>query len=35
MPLIGLVMGGIDFSGLAFAVGGAVIEMGAIYSVHH
>ena len=28
MPLIGLVMGGVDFSGLNFQVGGAVIEWG-------
>src|SRR5690625_4570381 len=28
MPLIGLIMGGIDFSGLAITVGDAVIEYG-------
>jgi len=29
MPLIGLVMGGIDFSGLAVVVGGAEVKYGA------
>ena len=29
MPLIGLLLGGIDFSGLAFQVGNAVIKWGA------
>lgn len=28
MPLIGLLMGGVDFSGLAFTVGGAAIGYG-------
>jgi large conductance mechanosensitive channel len=28
MPLIGLVMGGVDFSGLSFTVGAAVIKWG-------
>lgn len=29
MPLIGLVLGGLDFSGLAFTVGDAVVKYGA------
>ena len=28
MPLIGLVMGGVDFSGLSFQVGNAVVQWG-------
>jgi len=33
MPMIGLALGGIDFSGLAFTVGGAVVKWGAFVQV--
>jgi len=33
MPVIGLALGGIDFSGLAFTVGGAVVKWGAFVQV--
>ena len=32
MPLVGLLLGGIDFSGLSYPFGDTVIKYGAIYS---